>query len=189
MSSDAVAGVHIHPNIMNDTHWATAVPNRTHTHTTPAQRQDTTQTEQISPNIFEPQSDSSKKVLASSFCIISLQTKCEAQKCYLQSNSTLESSYFVDTGRGGPALYVSRFDRQTPPSDTGSGRAAHRIHKPAPRRSHSLCSTCNAQTVPPLSSRTHCCAGLLAQNLRTRVYLGDQLGYLKIVKRKQSQNS
>lgn len=69
------------------------------------------------------------------------------------------NSYSEDTGTAEPAWCASRFDRQTPPSDTGSGRAARLTHKLVPRHNRSPCSKCSAQTAAPPDSQTHCCTG------------------------------
>lgn len=77
-----------------------------------------------------------------------------------------QSSYRLDTGTTEPAWFLCHFCRQRPPSDTGSGRAAHLTHKQDPHRNRNPCSTCSAQTAPPPDSQTHCCTGSPAQNLQ-----------------------
>lgn len=81
-------------------------------------------------------------------------------------NAWWQSSYRLDTGTMEPAWFLCHFCRQRPPSDTGSGRAAHLTHKQDPHRNRNPCSTCSAQTAPPPDSQTHCCTGSPAQNLQ-----------------------
>ena len=76
--------------------------------------------------------------------------------CLLASD-WLFISYHEDTGMARLAWCASRFGTQTPPSDTGFGRAAHRSRTLVPRRNRSPCSTYNVQTAAPPDNQTRCC--------------------------------